>query len=163
MAVADSGQDWLSVFNEPLRLAAHDRLVSWITYQKEGAVVEVVFTMTCPACGEAYDATIDGEYVGHVRLRWGHFCAHKADNTELFRLEVSDDGFLGCFYPDLDMRDAYLTVASEALARAAGMDDGDVFVSIENYYDYDNEWDFDLSNFGWTVPEGIEPVNTTPS
>jgi len=38
------------------------------------------------------------------------------------------------------MRDAYLALASTALAKAAGMDDGDVFVSIENYYDYDNEW-----------------------
>jgi len=118
-------------------------------------VVEVVFTMTCPACGEAYDATINGEYVGHARLRWGHFCAHKADNTELFRLVVSEDGFFGCFYPDLAKRDAYLTLASKALASAAGMDDNDVFVSIEAYYDYDNEFDSDLSNLGWAVPNRL--------
>ena len=76
-------------------------------------MVEVVFTMTCPACGEAYDAT------------------------------------------DLAKRDAYLTLASKALASAAGMDDSDVFVSIEDYYDYDNEVDSDLSNLGWAVPNRV--------
>jgi len=44
-------------------------------------MVEVVFTMMCPPCGEAYDATIGGEHFGHMRLRWGHFRTHNADNA----------------------------------------------------------------------------------
>ena len=61
---------------------------------------EVVFTMSCPACGEAYDATIDGQYVGHVRLRYGHFTVRDTNNDELLRVEISDDGLLVRFYPD---------------------------------------------------------------
>jgi len=111
-------------------------------------MIDVVFTMTSPACGEAYDATIDGEYVGRVRLRYGDLVARSADETELLRLQVSDDGLMGCFHPDLDMRDAYLMIAAEALSEAANRE-GDVFVTVENYFDWDNEPMFDSASVPW--------------
>jgi len=52
-------------------------------------MADVVFTMTSPACGEAYDATIDAEYVGRVRLRYGDFVARAADETELNELGLT--------------------------------------------------------------------------
>jgi len=118
-------------------------------------MVDVVFSMTCPACGEAYDASIDGSYVGRVRLRYGDFVARNVNETELLRITVSENGLYGCFYPDIDMRDAYLMLAAEAIARDTNRD-GNVYVSIDGYYDYDNEWDFDLSNLGWGTLEDVE-------
>ena len=113
-------------------------------------MVDLVFTMTCPACGEAYDATIGGEYVGRVRLRYGYLVARDVDEVELLRCDVSSDRLFGCFYPDIDMRDAYLTLAAEAIAAAADCE-GPVFVSVENYHDYEGDFDFDS---GWLAPRG---------
>ncbi|MCL2736274.1 MAG: hypothetical protein FWD75_06545 [Propionibacteriaceae bacterium] len=114
-------------------------------------MVEVVFTMTSPACGESYDATIDGVDVGRVRLRYGRFCAHQADNTKLLLVDVRADGLDGCFYPDMAMRDAYLGIAAEALAAAAGHDT-EVVVSVESDFDYDGnlrDWGARVDGAAW--------------
>ena len=45
-----------------------------------------------------------------MRLHQGDFVVRDTDDEEPLRMDDSDDGLLGCFYSDPDMRHAYLTV-----------------------------------------------------
>ena len=96
-------------------------------------MVEVLFTMTCFACPEAYDVSIDEGYVGHIRLRHGRLIMRDAENNELLTIHMEGEGHDGGFN-DLATRDAYLVLAAEAFSKEIGHD-GEVWVSIDKYWD----------------------------
>lgn len=69
----------------------------------------VALVQTCGACPEQYDAYIDGEEVGYLRLRHGYFSVNYKD-VEVYSAHPDGDG---CFtgYE----REYYLEKACEAI------------------------------------------------
>lgn len=69
--------------------------------------------MTCQACPEQYDVIgEDGEVVGYLRLRWGHFSAHAygPGGPVVYTAQPDGDGVFEYYE-----RDKYLTAAKEAI------------------------------------------------
>ena len=75
------------------------------------------FVMTCGACPEQYDAFLDGEQVGYLRLRHGHFSVECPDSggTEVYAAKTKGDGL---FYED--ERDFHLSMAARAILNDHG-------------------------------------------
>lgn len=69
--------------------------------------------MTCGACPEQYDAFLDGEQVGYLRLRHGRFRVDYPDcgGETVFEAGPRGDGIF-----DPDERDGFLRQAKLALA-----------------------------------------------
>lgn len=70
----------------------------------------VDLVQTCGACPEQYDAYIDGEEVGYLRLRHGYFSVDYKD-AEVYSAYPDGDG---CFTSN--EREYYLQDACEAIA-----------------------------------------------
>jgi len=66
---------------------------------------------TCGACPEQYDAMVDGEKHGYLRLRHGYFRV-KYDGEVIYEASTKGDGSF-----DSDERDKYLNEAKMALAK----------------------------------------------
>lgn len=75
---------------------------------------DIKLVMTCGACPEQYDAFYNGEMVGYLRLRHGHFTvdADRPWGVELYSARPKGDG---CF--EWDERDKYLRKARKAIAK----------------------------------------------
>jgi hypothetical protein len=72
--------------------------------------------MTCSACPEQYDVTLDGAQLGYLRLRSGHFYASYPDVCGQIVYEHQfDDSLMGCFSPD--ERKIHLPAAVKALLK----------------------------------------------
>jgi hypothetical protein len=74
----------------------------------------ITLTQTCWGCPEQYDAYLDGEIIGYLRLRHGSFTVSYpwSGGDVVYRAAPRGDGLF-----EEDERDAYLTRAKEALAR----------------------------------------------
>lgn len=72
----------------------------------------IKLVQTCGACPEQYDAYLNGERVGYLRLRHGNFYAEcpTSGGEEVFRAEPNGDGCFEC-----DERDFYLSQAALAI------------------------------------------------
>jgi hypothetical protein len=55
---------------------------------------EIKLIQTCGACPEQYDALIDGEVVGYLRLRHGYFTVECPDvgGESVYEAETEGDG-----------------------------------------------------------------------
>lgn len=71
---------------------------------------------TCYACPEQYEAFVDGEQVGYLRLRHGWFYAAVPDHGGRVVYEADDSRGDGIF--DDDERERYLTAAVRAIKAA---------------------------------------------
>lgn len=71
--------------------------------------MEVELKMTCGACPEQYDAFIDGDEVGYLRLRHGYFRAEYKGQI-VYEAHPAGDGLFEC-----DERDFYLEMAKTAI------------------------------------------------
>ncbi len=72
---------------------------------------EINLVQTCGACPEQYDAFMDGEKIGYLRLRHGFFSVeYTPDEETVYTANPKGDG---CFEPD--EQEAYLTEAKQAL------------------------------------------------
>jgi hypothetical protein len=78
------------------------------------------FVTTCPSCPEQYDALIDGEKVGYLRLRHGRFYVEcpECGGDRVFVAEPKGDGMF-----DEDEREHYLTLAAKAIHKWKGNDE----------------------------------------
>ncbi len=74
---------------------------------------DIELRQTCAACPEQYDAYLNGELVGYLRLRHGHFRVHVPDSEGgvVYAAEPVGDGFFMPFE-----REAFLSAAREAIA-----------------------------------------------
>lgn len=78
---------------------------------------------TCPACPEQYDAFLDDELVGYLRLRWGRFsvCCPDVAGDEVMCAEWSPTPYKGRFADDHErqswLRSARLVIAAWLLKR----------------------------------------------
>jgi hypothetical protein len=72
----------------------------------------IKLVMTCGACPEQYDAYRNGEQVGYLRLRHGHFRVNCPDSRgiEMFAASPRGDGI----FTD-DERDGFLREAVSAI------------------------------------------------
>lgn len=70
--------------------------------------------LTCGACPEQYDAFLDGQQVGYLRLRHGHFTVEYPDcgGETIYEASPSGDGS----FEDAE-RDHYLRFAVDAITR----------------------------------------------
>lgn len=75
---------------------------------------EIKLELTCPACPEQYDAYLDDERVGYLRLRHGLFRVYFPDVGGETIYEASPKGD-GCFSDD--EREFYLNEAREAIQK----------------------------------------------
>lgn len=75
---------------------------------------KIVLDRTCFACPEQYDAYLDGEYVGYLRLRHGTFRVEDEYGNVLgyWNPPKSDGIFVG------EERDYYLNKAKKKLAKS---------------------------------------------
>lgn len=73
---------------------------------------DIELVETCPACPEQYNAYVDGEQVGYLRLRHGYFRVDVPDcgGETIYEAEPQGDGV---FEPD--ERDGYLAAAKSAI------------------------------------------------
>lgn len=69
----------------------------------------VVFELTCEACPEQYDAFIDGQKIGYLRLRNGYFRVDYLGAT-VYAAEPEGDGIFKS-----EERNFYLRAAAHAL------------------------------------------------
>ena len=76
---------------------------------------DLSLVQTCGACPEQYDVYRDGEVVGYLRLRHGHFTAQLFDPNGPLVYESTPRGD-GIF--EDDERDEYLRLAVNAVQRA---------------------------------------------
>ena len=69
----------------------------------------IEYERTCYACPEQYDAFYNGEQVGYLRLRHGHFTVVCPDcgGELVYEANPAGDGIF-----DLEERDRYLTAAA---------------------------------------------------
>lgn len=72
----------------------------------------VTLECTCGACPEQYDAFIDGEALGYLRLRHGCFRAEYR-NKIVYEASPQGDGIF-----ESDEREKYLTAACQAISNA---------------------------------------------
>lgn len=81
----------------------------------EVRICELELVKTCSACPEQYDVLLEGDRVGYMRLRHGHFYASVPDvgGQVVYEAEPRGDG---CFDPD--ERDYYLGEALWAIAES---------------------------------------------
>jgi hypothetical protein len=70
------------------------------------------FVTTCPTHPEQYDAFIDGEKVGYLRLRHGYFytACPACGGEKVLEAEPKGDGYF-----EDDEREHYLTLAAKAI------------------------------------------------
>lgn len=69
---------------------------------------------TCGACPEQYDVDMNGQRIGYLKLRWGHFHAAYPDvGGEIVYEHFVEDGLSGCFLPE--ERKVHLPAAVKAL------------------------------------------------
>lgn len=73
---------------------------------------DIVLKLTCGGWPEQYDAFLDGEKVGYLRLRHGHFRVDAPDCGGETIYEATPDGD-GIF--EADERDYYLRFAVDAI------------------------------------------------
>lgn len=73
---------------------------------------------TCFACPEQYDAVLDGEVVGYLRLRHGVFRVHldSPSGPEIYSATPAGDGIF-----EHDERARYLKKARKKIAKALGL------------------------------------------
>jgi hypothetical protein len=83
-----------------------------IGYDKSHTIDGVELRLTCGACPEQYEAFIDGEQVGYLRLRHGWFYVSCPDCCDNHVLEADPKGD-GYFHDD--EREHYLTMAVKAI------------------------------------------------
>ena len=78
-------------------------------------VGRITLECTCDACPEQYDAFLDGDQVGYLRLRHGYFYASVPDvgGTVVYEAEPNGDGIF-----ENDERQFYLNQAKLAIARS---------------------------------------------
>lgn len=83
----------------------------------ELSIDDIVLVNTCFACPEQYDALLNGEVVGYLRLRWGEFTVDcpNVDGDEILSVTIDETGWQGVFNDDT--RDYYLTLAKEAILK----------------------------------------------
>ena len=72
----------------------------------------IEYEQTCYACPEQYDAFYNGERVGYLRLRHGHF---RVECPECFQELVYEAYPKGDGLFDDEERDQYLVLATEAI------------------------------------------------
>lgn len=74
---------------------------------------DIELVMTCRACPEQYDAFLNGEQVGYLRLRHGQFRVDylECGGETIYEAEPEGDGIF-----DFEERDDYLRAAREAIA-----------------------------------------------
>lgn len=72
---------------------------------------DIVLDKTCGACPEQYNALLDGQIVGYLRLRHGHFTVD-CRGEEVYSACPKGDGIF-----DHDERDAYLRKAVKAIVK----------------------------------------------
>ena len=72
----------------------------------------ITLTKTCDACPEQYDAYINGEQVGYLRLRHGHFTVTCPDvgGRVIFACEPDGEGDFHEYE-----REFYLSIAKQAI------------------------------------------------
>lgn len=75
---------------------------------------EISLIQTCGACPEQYDAFLDGELVGYLRLRHGYFSVEYPDVGGKLIYEATTQGD-GIF--DEDERVKHLSEAKSAIAK----------------------------------------------
>lgn len=75
---------------------------------------DIELIMTCGACPEQYDAFIDDEQVGYLRLRHGRFTVEYPDVRGRLVYSVSPEG--DGIFEDQE-REKYLTAAKEAILK----------------------------------------------
>jgi hypothetical protein len=75
----------------------------------------IKLVQTCGACPEQYDAYLDGEQVGYLRLRWGLFSVRVPNASGKEVLSTGTNGH-GCF--ENDERDVWLNEAAAAILDA---------------------------------------------
>lgn len=73
---------------------------------------KIELELTCDACPEQYDAFYEGELVGYLRLRHGHFRAEYKDDVVYNAYPLGD----GIFEPE--EREKYLKKAKKAIYKA---------------------------------------------
>ena len=78
---------------------------------------------TCGACPEQYDAYIDGESIGYLRLRHGYFYAEYCD-TQQKSIVVFNGNPLGDGSFDEEERDKWLRLACAEIVKAYNADKG---------------------------------------
>ncbi len=72
---------------------------------------KIELVQTCCACPEQYDAFIDNERIGYLRLRWGYFYVQYTPTSEvIYEADTIGDGMF-----EDDERDRYLMAARLAL------------------------------------------------
>ena len=78
---------------------------------------DIELVETCGACPEQYDAMLNGENVGYLRLRFGYFYVQVPSGGEVV-YESTDfsDGFVGIFESD-EQRRKHLKKARKAIAK----------------------------------------------
>lgn len=69
---------------------------------------------TCEAAPEQYDAFLDGEQVGYLRVRWGYFSVYylHSGGEEIYDTKIMGDGMF-----EDDERDRELMTAKMSLAK----------------------------------------------
>lgn len=82
--------------------------------------MKVELRETCEACPEAYNAYINGEIVGHLRLRWGNFTVTYGTGELVY--SANPPRSQGIF--DGKERDFYLNLGCRALIDAYIRDQG---------------------------------------
>lgn len=73
---------------------------------------DIKLEMTCGACPEQYEATYNGEVIGYLRLRHGHFMVDYPDagGETIYEAYPNGDGIF-----ESEERDQYLTEAKIAI------------------------------------------------
>lgn len=84
-------------------------------------ITHVKFAMTCEVCPEQYDAFINDENIGYLRLRHGRFTVDYKNDT-IFTAYPEGDG---CF--EYDERDKYLKEATMLLLNKYNEENNDGF------------------------------------
>ena len=75
---------------------------------------DIKLVQTCMACPEQYDAVLNDEIVGYLRLRWGVFTVqmYDPDGPVVYSADLSD-GLIGVF--TAGERQQYLDAAVKAI------------------------------------------------
>lgn len=77
----------------------------------------VELRQTCEACPEQYDAYIDGDRVGYLRLRWGYFSVECpwVNGEQVYEADIGG-GYTGSFESN-EQRAEQLRAACAAISR----------------------------------------------
>lgn len=83
-------------------------------------VDDIELKQICSVCPEAYDAFVDGEQVGYLRLRHGRFRvdAPNEDGDTIYTAEPVGDGFFMPFERETFLNAAKEAIVAHQLARA---------------------------------------------